>query len=228
MLSSREAGVAPLWLEVLACTSVALGLGCALFVAADIAQGHRQPMWIMNLVWPLTMLYAGPLGLWFYFRARAGHPQQGRSDKLGWTTVAKATTHCGAGCTLGDLLAEWFTVLVPLRLFGQETFGTWLLDFAAAFGLGIAFQYFSIKPMRQLSPRDGLLAALKADSLSLTAWQLGMYGWMALVLFVLFPVKPPKTTATFWFMMQLAMLAGFATSYPLNRWLLRRGIKEAM
>jgi len=29
-------------------------------------------------------------------------------------------------------------------------------------------------------------------------------------------------------MMQNAMLAGFATGYPVNWWLIRKGIKEAM
>jgi len=29
-------------------------------------------------------------------------------------------------------------------------------------------------------------------------------------------------------MMQLAMLAGFATSYPVNWWLIRSGLKEQM
>jgi hypothetical protein len=32
----------------------------------------------------------------------------------------------------------------------------------------------------------------------------------------------------FWFMMQIVMLAGFLTSYPVNWWLLRAGIKEEM
>jgi hypothetical protein len=32
----------------------------------------------------------------------------------------------------------------------------------------------------------------------------------------------------FWFAMQLAMLAGFATSYPVNWWLVRKGLKEKM
>jgi hypothetical protein len=29
-------------------------------------------------------------------------------------------------------------------------------------------------------------------------------------------------------MMQVAMLVGFATTYPVNWWLIRRGTKEAM
>ncbi|MGI8437229.1 MAG: DUF4396 domain-containing protein [Chthoniobacterales bacterium] len=37
-----------------------------------------------------------------------------------------------------------------------------------------------------------------------------------------------KTNPVFWFMMQVAMLAGFPASYPMNSWLLRAGLKEAM
>lgn len=35
-------------------------------------------------------------------------------------------------------------------------------------------------------------------------------------------------TVEFWFMMQIAMICGFATSYPVNWWLLSSGIKEKM
>ncbi|MEO8630319.1 MAG: DUF4396 domain-containing protein, partial [Betaproteobacteria bacterium] len=38
----------------------------------------------------------------------------------------------------------------------------------------------------------------------------------------------PKSSPVFWFMMQIAMLFGFLTSYPVNWWLLRTGIKETM
>jgi hypothetical protein len=86
--------------------------------------------------------------------------------------------------------------------------------------------------MRQLSAGRGLVEALKADVLSLMAWQVGMYGFMAIAQFYLFrhllgtrlEVNPPE----FWFMMQIATLSGFATSYPVNWWLIRKGIKEKM
>jgi Domain of unknown function (DUF4396) len=35
-------------------------------------------------------------------------------------------------------------------------------------------------------------------------------------------------TVEFWFTMQLAMLAGFVTSYPVNWWLIEAGVKEEM
>ena len=55
-----------------------------------------------------------------------------------------------------------------------------------------------------------------------------MYGWMALVRFAIFGRDLPKSSPVFWFMMQIAMFLGFATAYPVNWWLIRRGIKEKM
>lgn len=116
---------------------------------------------------------------------------------------------------------------MPLALFGQKIFGAWALDFAAAYLLGNGFQYFTIVPMRGLKPSEALIAAAKADTLSLVAWQLGMYGWMAAVHFGLFG-EIPKTNSLLWFMMQVTMLAGFLTAYPVNWWLVRSGWKEKM
>ena len=68
----------------------------------------------------------------------------------------------------------------------------------------------------------------QADTLSLTAWQVGMYGWMAAATFLIFGRELDSGGPVFWFMMQIAMLAGFLTCYPVNWWLLRAGIKETM
>lgn len=56
-----------------------------------------------------------------------------------------------------------------------------------------------------------------------------MYGWMALCLFVWFSEQTrPKISAAFWLMMQISMLCGLVAAYPVNAWLIRKGIKEAM
>ena len=83
--------------------------------------------------------------------------------------------------------------------------------------------------MRDLTPAQGLRDALKADTLSLVAFEVGGFGVMAIIQLVLF-TDPHLTPdhAVYWFGMQIAMLAGFATSYPANVWLVRRGIKEGM
>jgi hypothetical protein len=89
-------------------------------------------------------------------------------------------------------------------------------DYIAAIALGIVFQYFAIAPMRGLPMRKGLIEAAKADVASLTAFEVGLFGWMALMTFV------------YWFLMQVGMIAGFFTAWPVNTWLIRAGIKEAM
>jgi hypothetical protein len=56
------------WLEVLAIVFLVATACCAGIIAIDILRGHKQRMWIMNLGWPITALWSGPLGLWAYFR----------------------------------------------------------------------------------------------------------------------------------------------------------------
>lgn len=105
----------------------------------------------------------------------------------------------------------------------------YIADYVPAFTLGIAFQYFSIAPMRNLGVREDILVALKADTLSLTAFEAGLFGRMALMQFVFFPVKHLHPDhAVYWFLMQVGMILGFVISFPVNGWLLKRGIKEPM
>ena len=82
--------------------------------------------------------------------------------------------------------------------------------------------------MRRVSAGEALKYALEADALSLVAWQVGMYGWMAAASFAVLRRELHPTEIVFWFMMQLAMFAGFLASYPVNWWLLRKGVKERM
>lgn len=107
-------------------------------------------------------------------------------------------------------------------------FAGWFVDYGLAFIFGIAFQCFTIAPMRGLGVGEGIKAALKADTLSLRAWQVGMYGWMALAAFAIFGQEIARTNPLFWFMMQIGMAFGFATGFPVNGWLLQRGRKEKM
>jgi Domain of unknown function (DUF4396) len=229
----------PCWLTIISEISLIISFICSMVIILDIILGHSQHMWIMNIVWPITALYSGPLALWFYFRVgrlsahsrnHSGNMENNHhyKEKPFWQCAAVSTTHCGAGCSLGDLSAEWLFLLVPFTLFGQRIFGVWLMDYIFALLFGIVFQYFNIKPMKDLNPAQALLTAVKADFLSLTAWQIGMYGWMAITVFVIFGYEIPKTSFVFWFMMQIAMVFGFLTSYPVNNWLLKNGIKEKM
>lgn len=228
--------VLPIWLQFVANTSLALAMVSAVAIAIHLAR-HPQKMWIMNVVWPVTALFGSVLILWFYF---ASLKPLGKHQTPMAQAVAKASLHCGAGCTLGDIVAETIAATTPAALtwfgwhslFDEKIFAVWVLDYLFAFAIGIAFQYFTIKPMRHLSVGAGIVAAVKADTLSLTSWQVGMYAIMGATQFALFRgvygVSLEPISPVFWFVMQIAMLAGFATSYPVNWFLVRAGLKERM
>lgn len=213
----------PEWLHVLSIIYVCLAILCALGVAADIwLLGHRQHMGIMEAVWPLTLLYWGPLGLPFYFAI-------GRSmkhDRPMWQATFNGASHCGAGCALGDFIGDWIAFAAGFALFGSELGGKYLLAFVLAYLFGIVFQYFSVAPMKGLGLREGLVAAVRIDTISLLAYEVGMFAWMGVRAW-LYPHLMPTAWA-YWFLMQIAMVVGFATTYPVNWWLIARGIKEKM
>jgi hypothetical protein len=238
-------------LHYISLLSLTFGVVCAIIIVIDEFR-HPQKMWIMNVVWPVTALFGAVLWLFLYLRygrlaakdcaekARHDHKANPAKNKPFGAMVAEAASHCGAGCSLGDLCAEALVVLFPVipiwfgwhTIFSEKIFAIWVLDFIFAYAFGIVFQYFTIVPMRGLGFWDGVWAAIKADTLSLISWQVGMYGLMAAAQFwvflPVFGVRLDATIAEFWFVMQVAMLFGFATAYPVNWALLRLGVKEQM
>jgi len=231
------APVFPTWLAGVSITSLTVALVCAAIIAADETR-RPQRMWIMNLVWPLTALFGGLI--WLAGHLFWGRENAGERDPPMAVSIAKAGTHCGAGCTLGDLIAETLALVFPGLavvfgagwLFKDRMFAVWVLDFVLAFGLGVGFQYFSIMPKPGLTTGRRLLQALRADTASIAAWQVGMYGGIAALQFWWFTPHyggpAMANTPEFWFAMQLAMLCGFVTSYPVNWLLVKTGVKERM
>ncbi len=134
----------PPWLSLIADISLALAGVRALVVLADVV-AHPQKMTIMNIVWPITPLYLGPVGLRAYFSLgrRSSKGAQGvekqKSDKKSgksnpsWQSVFTGVTHCDAGCTLGDVLAEFGVFFLGLTLAGAAIRPVFLADFALAY-----------------------------------------------------------------------------------------------
>lgn len=81
---------------------------------------------------------------------------------------------------------------------------------------GLYFGPVAVAPMRGLSLRKGLIEAAKADVASLTAFEVGLFGWMALMYLVFFPAPHHLAPASpvYWFLMQAGMIAGFLTAWP--------------
>ena len=181
-------------------------------------------MWIMNLVWPITAFYAGPLALWGYFTARPAFHQPGRRkqgtrrrvrrekrNRSGkWWLWARRIAAAAAPWAISSRNGRFSFFRSPFL--GKKIFAAWVVDYILAFGFGIVFQYFTIAPMRDLCsgkeskrPKPILVADGLADR---HVWLDGDRDVR------IFRHEIPKTDPLFWFMMQIAMLAGFLTSYP--------------
>lgn len=229
-------------LRDVAIANVLLSIVLALWSVLDV---NRRPpaMSIMKWVWPFTFLWGGLLALvmylWFGRSPLVTHPPEhdqmhhhghGHQRKF-WHSVSLGATHCGAGCTLADLLTESAMYLFGINFVvsGHAVFGNWIVDYIMALIIGVIFQYGAQAPMSNAPRSTVWWQSFKSDVLSLTSWQIGMYGWMAICIFVLFShsvMRPDHWT--FWWMMQIAMLCGFLTAFPTNWALIKVGIKEAM
>ena len=235
------------------------GFISSFFIIYDlIVNKYNQSMKIMNIVWPLTGLWAGVVGVWWYLKfgradansmkmdmsmgkgmkmhvgEKMNMPMEGEmskkinSGKLPFNKIAISALHCGAGCTLADIIGEWFTVFIPINIGGSLLAGQWTLDYILALFIGVMFQYAAIRPMGGSSSTAGyIIKAFKIDFWSLTSWQVGMYGFMGVLIFC-FDVTLLKSSWGFWFIMQLAMMTGFFVAYPTNKLLLKLGIKKGM
>jgi hypothetical protein len=212
----------PVWLNVLGIASLAIAFACAAVLWVDVVR-RPQPMAIMNVVWPITALYLGPIAVWWYWTL--ARPRMSRLPF--WKSIIVEATHCGAGCTLGDVVAEFVLFFTGATIAGSRLLAEYAGDYALAFSFGVAFQYFAIAPMRGLSLLPGIVAAIQADAISLTAFEVGLFAWMYVMtqfpIHGLTPLQP-----AYWFLMQIGMIIGYSTSYPANWFLVRIGIKQPM
>jgi hypothetical protein len=143
-----------------------------------------------------------------------------------WATVLIGVSHCGAGCVIGDLVGEWLVFGTGITINGRDLWPCLLLDYGFALLFGIVFQYFSIAPMSGEYGLKTVVRAAKADILSLTAFEVGLFGWMVAYQAGIWNYRLMMNTWVYWWMMQVGMFIGAVTAAPMNWWLITRNIKE--
>jgi Domain of unknown function (DUF4396) len=214
------------WLHTISWVFIGLGVITALILMAEMIR-HPQHMSIMNVVWPITGVYFPVIGVLFYRWFGSPTAAAGSTSPAG--EIFLSSSHCGSGCVIGDIIGAPIVFFTGLTILGSRLFAEFVVEFVLAYAFGIIFQYIPIRSMRNISRREALVDAVKADTLSLVAFQVGLFGWMAIVHYLLMPVHPPEANSpVFWFMMQIGMVLGFLTTWPANAFLIQRGIKMAM
>lgn len=223
---------------------IIVGILQFLIILLDIFKNPQRQMMIMNIVWPLTGLYFPILGLIAYYRLGKEkeidhmshqhdhhhdtmHHHEHHSNKPFWKSVVVSTTHCSAGCSFGDLIGAPVVFFTGLLFFNNQMVTEFIIEFILAYIFGLMFQYFHMEIKHDHPGRD-LVDAIKADTLSLIAFEIGMFGFMIIMHLFVSPTYMQPNHVEYWFLMQIAMLIGFMTSYPINWYLVKKGIKHAM
>ena len=218
---NMEMATAPTWFTVVSWFFIGLGLLCAGVILYDVfGRGYRQRIGAMEVVWPINAVYFGPLALWAYYRW--GRPQseewQGEPSEGGLPVAAVTETiPGGAASFLGHLVAVPLVVLLGLTIAGSDLWPMIIAIALLALPLLFAFEYFS--------SGKALGVALLTAALAIVAFDVGMG---AAMIFVHFVLMYPPTTVAFWFVMQIGLILGFLTAYPVVLWLVRRSTKEAV
>ena len=217
-------------LLALSWTAVGLGVACCGVIVVDnLVRGYRQPVNVMEVVWPVTALYAGPAAVVAYrkwgrtqsqrWRQRNGPPH----DRPRHAGTLIQLFHCGAHCTLGAIIAETALFTTGLDAAGDRWWAEYAGDYSLAVIIGVAFRYSAgtHPPGRRI--RAAIATVARIDLVSVTAFEFTLFVWLAVVDRVLFPAAPRPDSPVFWFVTQVGLIAGFIAAWPATSWLARRG-----
>ena len=140
------------------------------------------------------------------------------SDSLN-RTAFQATVHCLTGCGIGEVLG-----LVIGTALGWDDLPSILLAVVLAFIFGYGL---TIRPLLGggLSFRSAARIALAADTASIAVMEVVDN---AVILAVPGAMDAGLTSVLFWGGLAFALAVAFMVAYPLNRWLIARGLGHAV
>ncbi len=209
------AGVTMLWF-------VLTGISVA-FVAVDITRTPESP--VMKWGFVIVTAFLGPVGAFLYVLG-CREPMPGSHERfvsVRWRQVLGSTMHCVAGDGLGILAAAVFSRLLQLPT-GWDLAAEYLVGFL--FGWTV-FQGLFMRGMTGGSYVTALQHTLVPEFLSMNGVMAGMAPTMTIAMSRLTGVSSPASPG-FWFIMSMALTAGFGLAYPINWWLVKVGLKHGM
>lgn len=193
-----------------------------LFVAIDIRHTPAHP--VLKWAFVILTLFTGPFGALAYVLG-CREPLAGTHEAYvaaRWRQALGSTMHCAAGDGLGIIAGAALAARLALPRWGDLS-----LEYALGFGFGWAFfQAFAMRSMAG-SYRRSLKMTFLPEFLSMNLLMAGMIAIMSLLRPGL-PGAEDPLASTFWFVMSMALLAGFLVAYPMNWWLVAHGLKHGM
>jgi len=191
----------PDWLTPVSWIFIALALVSAAAIAVDVYGLRRRHATVAEeVVWVTSALYLGPFALPLY--ARHGRAPRDHDEQPG----AVAGLPGGAASALAHLVGVPLVVVSGLTIAGIDL---WVMILViGALAMALLFVYERSATRRRVPVRTAAAVAV----LTVLAFDVGMGGWM--VLLHLAELMPPASEGAFWFLMQVGIVLGLLTAYP--------------
>lgn len=143
------------------------------------------------------------------------HGQRGSLNHSAWS----ATFHCLTGCAIGEVLG-----MVIGTAAGFSNFATIVLAVVLAFAFGYAL---TLLPMLRAGLSFGTAArlALASDTASITVMEVVDN---AVMLAIPGAMNAPLSSWLFWASLAASLGIAAAIAFPVNRWLIGRGLGHAI
>ncbi len=199
------------------------GLSAA-YVAGD-AFANNPELTVMKWGWILVTLYTGPVGAALYILSCKPAVPSEHADFVRpmWKQALGSTIHCLAGDATGIIVAATITTALGLPMW-VDTLSEYVFGFA--FGL-LIFQALFMKDMLGGSYIRALRASFMPEWLSMNTVMAGMIPTMVILMSRDMRAMEP-TSLRYWGVMALATLVGLIVAYPVNWWLVAKGLKHGM
>lgn len=194
-------------------------------VAWDQFRGNPEPA-VMKWGFVLLTLYMGPLGLLLYVMAdKEPHPGEHEEFiKPLWKQGMGSTVHCVAGDATGIIVAA-----VSVALIGLPMWQDLMVEYIAGFLFGLLiFQALFIRRMMGGTYLQNVRRSFLPELISMNCMMAGMAPVMVVLMMgrdmrAMWPGEP-----LFWMVMSIGVIAGFAVAYPVNVWMVARGMKHGL
>ena len=218
-------------LGLLAWIDVAL-LGWFMLTALSVAYvvydtfRHTPNLTVMKWGWILVTLYMGPIALVLYVLSDK-EPRPGAHEAFIaplWKQAIGSTIHCVAGDATGIIAAATITALLG--------FPMWLdlaIEYIAGFAFGLLiFQALFMKNMMGGSYVKALRMSFLPEWLSMNMVMAGMIPAMVVGMMGRDMRAMEPHQLLYWGTMSFGVIIGFVTAYPVNWWLVAKGLKHGM
>jgi formate/nitrite transporter FocA (FNT family) len=133
-------------------------------------------------------------------------------------TALQATVHCLTGCAIGEILG-----LAIGTTLGWDDLPTILLAIVLAFVFGYGLTMLPLL-RRGLPVRAAVTTAFAADTISIATMEIVDN---AIIVAVPGAMDAGLTSLLFWSSLVFALAVAFVVTFPVNRWMISRGLGHA-